>query len=112
MVELGLIDPETRTGSYAMRLFPEVRPDRGFDFGGDHGPDDSTPGPETTNGAIPASENGSAVVNPGRFGSHNRPESSPTWIRTKNLRINSPALYRLSYRGMIAGGSKFREAAL
>jgi chaperonin cofactor prefoldin len=29
VVELGLIDPETRTGSYAMRLFPEVRPDRG-----------------------------------------------------------------------------------
>ncbi len=82
VVELGLIDPETRTGSYAMRLFPEVRPDRGFDFGGDNGPDDSTPGPETTNGAIPASENGSAVVNPGRFGSHNRPESSPSRART------------------------------
>lgn len=82
VIELGPIDPETRTGSYAMRLFPEVRPDRGFDFGGDHGPDDSTPSPETTNGAIPASENGSACVNPGRFGSHNRPESSPTRTRT------------------------------
>lgn len=34
VVELGPIDRETRTGSYAMRLFPEVRPDRGFDFGG------------------------------------------------------------------------------
>ncbi len=82
VVELGMIDSATRTGSYAMRLFPEVRPDRGFDFGGDNGPDDSNPGPETTNGAIPASENGSACVNPGRFGSHNRPESSPTRIRT------------------------------
>jgi len=39
VVELGLIDPETRTGSYAMRLFPDVRPDRGFDFGGDNGPE-------------------------------------------------------------------------
>ena len=25
---------------------------------------------------------------------------SPTWARTRDLRINSPALYRLSYRGM------------
>jgi hypothetical protein len=78
VVELGLIDPKTRTGSYAMRLFPEVRPDRGFDFdSGDNGPDGSTPGPETTNGAVPAIGGGSVVVNPGRLGSHNRPESSP-----------------------------------
>ena len=88
VVELGLIDPETRTGSYAMRLFPEVRPDRGFDFGGDNGPNGSDSGPKTTNGTIPASENGSAVVNPGRFGSHNRPESSPGWIRTSDQPIN------------------------
>jgi hypothetical protein len=26
---------------------------------------------------------------------------SSTWARTRDLRINSPALYRLSYRGMI-----------
>ena len=94
VVELGPIDPETRTGSYAMRLFPEVRPDRGFDFGGDNGPDHSNPSPETTNGAIPASENGSAVVNPGRFGSHNRPESSARRIRTFNPPVNSRLLYR------------------
>jgi site-specific DNA recombinase len=93
VVELGPIDPGTRTGSYAMRLFPEVRPDRGFDFGGDNGPNDSTPGPETTNGAIPASEDGSAVVNPGRFGSHNRPESSAGKIRTFNPPVNSRLLY-------------------
>ncbi len=94
VVELGQIDPETRTGSYAMRLFPEVRPDRGFDFGRDSGPDDSTPGPETTNGAAPASENGSVVVNPGRLGSHNRPESSPGRIRTFDPPVNSRLLYR------------------
>ena len=82
VVELGQIDRDTRTGSYAMRLFPEVRPDRGFDFGGDNGPDGSTPGPVTTNGAIPIIENGSAVVNPGQFGSHNCPKSSPTRART------------------------------
>ena len=32
---------------------------------------------------------------------------SPTWARTRDLRINSPSLYRLSYRGsedMIIGG--------
>jgi len=52
VVKLGPIDPETRTGTYAMRLFPEVRPDRGFDFGGetDRGPDGGTPSPETHNG--------------------------------------------------------------
>jgi hypothetical protein len=89
VVELGPIDPETRTGSYAMRLFPEVRPDRGFDFSDESGPDDSTPGPETTNGAAHVKGNGSAVVNPGRFGSHNRPESSPTRTRTWNKPVNS-----------------------
>ncbi len=25
---------------------------------------------------------------------------SPTWTRTRDLRINSPSLYRLSYRGI------------
>ncbi len=93
VVELGRIDPETRTGSYAMRLFPEVRPDRGFDFGGDSGPDDSTPGPETTSGAVPVGVNGSAVVNSGWLGSHNRPESSPSRTRTYNKPVNSRLLY-------------------
>ncbi len=82
VVELGPIDRETRTGSYAMRLFPEVRPDRGFDFGGGSGPDDGSSGPETTSGAAHLNGNGSACVNPGRLGSHNRPESSPTRART------------------------------
>ena len=27
---------------------------------------------------------------------------SPTWARTRDLRINSPSLYRLSYRGRSA----------
>jgi hypothetical protein len=27
---------------------------------------------------------------------------SPTWARTRDLRINSPALYRLSYRGIVS----------
>ncbi len=25
---------------------------------------------------------------------------SPNWVRTSDLRINSPSLYRLSYRGI------------
>ena len=29
----------------------------------------------------------------------NKNYGSPTWARTRDLRINSPALYRLSYRG-------------
>ena len=94
VVELGLIDPESRTGSYAMRLFPEVRPDRGFDFSRGNGPDDSNPDPETTNGAIHVNGDGSAVVNPGRLGSHNRPESSPSRIRTYDPPVNSRLLYR------------------
>jgi hypothetical protein len=89
VVELGAIDRQTRTGTYAMRLFPEVRPDRGFDFSGGNGPDDSNPGPETTNGAIHVNGNGSAVVNPGRIGSHNRPESSARRIRTFDPPVNS-----------------------
>ena len=92
--EYWLIDPETRTGSYAMRLFPEVRPERGFDFGRDSGPDDSNPGPETTNGTVSANGDGSVVVNPGWLGSHNRPESSPGRIRTYDPPVNSRLLYR------------------
>src|SRR5262245_59383410 len=32
---------------------------------------------------------------------------SPTWTRTRDLRINSPSLYRLSYRG---SGAEERES--
>ena len=28
---------------------------------------------------------------------------SPTWTRTRDLRINSPSLYRLSYQGIDEG---------
>ena len=31
---------------------------------------------------------------------------SPTWARTRDLRINSPALYRLSYRGIAVAAKK------
>ncbi len=57
-------DPKGLTGTYAIRLFPEVRPDRGFDLGDSDpsgGPDDGSPYPEMTNGdAIP--EDGDPVV--------------------------------------------------
>lgn len=42
--------------TYAMRLFPEVRPDRGFGLDEeptDSGPEDGSPCPEMTNGAVP-----------------------------------------------------------
>lgn len=93
VVELGPIDHETRTGSYAMRLFPEVRPDRGFDFGGDNGPDDGSSGPEMANGDATRNGCDPVAVNPGRFGSHNRPESSPSRTRTYNKPVNSRLLY-------------------
>jgi site-specific DNA recombinase len=53
VVELGSTDPKGRTGTYVLRLFPEVRPDRGFDWGDEGpetGPNDGSAGPETTNG--------------------------------------------------------------
>ena len=31
---------------------------------------------------------------------------SPTWTRTRDLRINSPSLYRLSYQGIARNTSK------
>ena len=38
-------------------------------------------------------------ANPGGLASLLGDAGSPTWARTRDLRINSPALYRLSYRG-------------
>ena len=78
-----------------MRLFPEVRPDRGLDFGNgnSNGPDGGSPGPETNNGAFPTAGEGSVVVNPVPIGSHNRPESSPSRTRTYNKPVNSRLLY-------------------
>lgn len=103
VIELGAIDPQTRTGSYALRLFPEVRPDRGFDFGAggrqSDDPNGSTPGLVTTNGAATPLGSGSSCVNHNSLGSHNRPESSPSRARTYNLAVNSRPLYQLSYRG-------------
>ncbi len=53
VIELHSTDPKGLTGTYAIRLFPEVRPDRGFDLGNSDssgGPDDESPCPEMTNG--------------------------------------------------------------
>lgn len=49
-----------------------------------------------------------------RIGLHLLSVGSPTWARTRDLRINSPALYRLSYRGtaekeIITSFSSFRQ---
>jgi hypothetical protein len=53
VVELHAADAKGETGTYAMRLFPEIRPDRGFDWGEtspETPPDDGSPIHETTNG--------------------------------------------------------------
>jgi len=34
---------------------------------------------------------------------------SPTWTRTRDLRINSPSLYQLSYQGIEIHYSKKKE---
>lgn len=56
VVELHADDPEGKTGTYAMRLFPEVRPEQGFEWPEvtSEPPGGGSAGPETTNGdAIP-----------------------------------------------------------
>jgi site-specific DNA recombinase len=53
VIELNSTDPKGKSGTYALRLFPEVRPDRGFDWGGDQpdcGPHGGSPCPETRSG--------------------------------------------------------------
>ena len=53
VIELHSTDPKGSSGTYAIRHFPEVRTDRGFDLGGfgpSGGPDDESPCPEMTNG--------------------------------------------------------------
>ncbi len=52
VVELHADDPEGRTGTYALRLFPEVRPDQGFEWPEElpEPPDGGSAGLETTNG--------------------------------------------------------------
>ena len=37
---------------------------------------------------------------------------SPTWARTRDLRINSPSLYRLSYRGIFGTRMIMKPALL
>jgi site-specific DNA recombinase len=62
VVELHAADPKGRTGTYAMRLFPEIRPDRGFDWGekdADNPPNGGSHCPETTNGD-PVDQDGTA----------------------------------------------------
>ena len=95
VIELGNIDRETRTGTYALRLFPEVRLDRGFDFGEDRGSgqDDVNPGPETTNGAIAANGDDPDVLTQDGFVRTTVLKSSPTRTRTWNKPVNSRLLY-------------------
>ena len=50
---------------------------------------------DVTNAAQGQKEKGLAETNPLElFG-------SPTWTRTRDLRINSPSLYQLSYQGIV-----------
>lgn len=52
---IELHSTDTKGGTYALRLFPEVRPDRGFDWS-------ESPYPESTNGADIPEDDGSAVL--------------------------------------------------
>ena len=39
------------------------------------------------------------------------PTGSPRWIRTTDLRINSPSLYRLSYQGIVDANQQERDCS-
>lgn len=70
VVELHSTDPKGRSGTYALRLFPEVRPDRGFDLGDDEplgGPDDSSPCPEMTSSDDSQAGDAAAVLTDSRL---------------------------------------------
>jgi site-specific DNA recombinase len=65
VIELHCTDAKGKSGTYAMRLFPEVRPDRGFGLGeepADFGPDDGSPCPETTNGVVPGEDDSDVLT--------------------------------------------------
>lgn len=70
VIELHSSDPKGKTGTYALRLFPEVRPDRGFDWGNegpDCGPHDGNPCLETTNGVAPTEGDDPALLTDSRL---------------------------------------------
>ena len=89
-----------RTGTYVLKLFPEVRPDRGFDLEWDPSDDDSPP-PQTQSGIVTKTGNDPDCVNPDTKCSHRCPESSPERTRTSDKAVNSRLLYQLSYRGIL-----------
>lgn len=64
VVELGSTDATGRSGTYVLRLFPEVRPNRGFDWG-ENGEDDANPISEMTNGDVPIEGNIPVVLTQG-----------------------------------------------
>lgn len=49
VLELHPADEDGLKGTYILKLFPEVKPDRGFDWE-DDGPDGGNPDPPTKNG--------------------------------------------------------------
>ncbi len=61
VIEIHSADPKGRSGTYAMRLFPEVRPDRGFDWS------DESPYPVNTNGDGTAMDAASDVLTDSRL---------------------------------------------
>ncbi len=84
VIELHPSGPKSRSGTYALRLFPEVRPDRGFDWGEEEpftGPNDGNPclantnGDDTQEGGDPALLTDSDLV---RVNEQKAPRSRPS----------------------------------
>jgi hypothetical protein len=48
-------------------------------------------------------QNAASSLRHKRFDFEGKILGSPTWTRTRDLRINSPSLYQLSYQGIVPG---------
>lgn len=88
-----------KTGTYLLKLFPEDRPDRGFD-GDLGGEEDDNPPPQTQNGAVTDGDDPALLTREDEMFAQVS-KSSPERTRTSDKAVNSRLLYQLSYRGMV-----------
>lgn len=86
VIELHSDDPKGKTGTYAMRLFPEVRPDRGFGLSQDDPDsptDDGNPWAENTNGVDTPEGTDSVVLTDSRLVRVNDEKAPPLGLEPR-----------------------------
>ena len=104
MIELHATDPKGKNGTYAMRLFPEVRLDRGFEWQEEVpilGSINARSGAETKKGAADEDDDNSDSLTDTDPVCITDQKSSPARTRTLDLAVNSRSLYQLSYRSIL-----------